>query len=91
MPDQNRETLEAFAAKLTAALDLETLPLDIDQVLNLAGVAARSIVRPAAPLTTFLVGYSAGRAAAAGADPAAAIAQAVATASDTAAANASAE
>jgi pyrrolidone-carboxylate peptidase len=30
-------------------------------VLDLAGDAARSVVRPAAPVTTFLVGYAAGR------------------------------
>ncbi len=84
MNDQQRETLEAFALKLAAALELSDLPLDIDQVLNLAGDAARTVVRPAAPLTTFLVGYSAGLAAAAGADPAAAIAAAARTAVTTA-------
>ncbi len=73
MNDQERVTLEAFTVTLTAALELSDLPLDIDQVLDLAGDAARTIVRPAAPLTTFLVGYAAGLAAAAGTDPAAAI------------------
>lgn len=35
---------------------------DPEALLDLAGTAAHSIVRPAAPLTTFLVGYAAGRA-----------------------------
>ncbi|WP_313406957.1 DUF6457 domain-containing protein [Aeromicrobium sp.] len=33
---------------------------DPEALLDLAGTAAHSIVRPAAPLTTFLVGYAAG-------------------------------
>ena len=87
MNDEERVTLEAFAVKLTAALDLNDLPLDIDQILNLAGDAARTVVRPAAPLTTFLVGYAAGRAASAGTAPA----DAVKAAADTAVATANAE
>jgi hypothetical protein len=35
---------------------------DPEALLDLAGTAAHAIVRPAAPLTTFLVGYAAGRA-----------------------------
>ena len=46
--------------------------VDIRSVLGLAGVVAHSVVRPAAPLTTYLVGFAAGRAAALGEDPAAA-------------------
>lgn len=89
MNDQERVTLEAFAGKLLTDLNLDELPLDIDQILDLAGDAARTVVRPAAPLTTFLVGYAAGRAAGAGNDPAQAITEAAATAVATA--NATAE
>jgi hypothetical protein len=31
---------------------------DVESVLDLAGVVARNVVRPAAPLSTFLVGYA---------------------------------
>lgn len=33
---------------------------DRDAILALAGVAAHSVMRPAAPLTTFLAGYAVG-------------------------------
>ncbi|GAA0998794.1 DUF6457 domain-containing protein [Subtercola frigoramans] len=75
--------LEAWAAALATALGLDlgrSSPLDIQAILSLAGVAAHAVTRPAAPLTTFLVGYSAGLAAAEGADPEVALA----TASETA-------
>jgi hypothetical protein len=36
------------------------LPLDVTDLLELARVAAHRVARPAAPLTTFLVGYAAG-------------------------------
>lgn len=84
MNDQDRITLEEFAGRLTMALELNDLPLDIDQILDLAGDAARTVVRPAAPLTTFLVGYAAGRMVGAGNDPATSIAHAASTAVDTA-------
>ena len=87
MDDVQRADLEAFTAKMQAALKLGDLPFDIDNVLNLAGDAARAVMRPAAPLTTFLVGYAAGLAAGAGADPASAITHAT----DTAVATANAE
>lgn len=35
--------------------------VDVDAILGLAGDAAHAIVRPAAPLTTFIVGFAAGR------------------------------
>jgi hypothetical protein len=46
--------------KLAAELGVTDLDLDIDQVLDLAGAAARAVVRPAAPLTTFVAGLAAG-------------------------------
>ena len=55
--------LADWSAQLSAALGL-SISVDIDDMLALAGVAAHTVIRPAAPLTTFLVGYAAGRAAA---------------------------
>lgn len=43
--------------------------VDIDGVLGLAGVVAHGVIRPAAPLTAYIVGLAVGRAIAAGADP----------------------
>jgi hypothetical protein len=52
--------LEEWVKELLTALELADTKVDIDQVLSLAGVAAHTIVRPAAPLTTYLAGYAAG-------------------------------
>lgn len=56
------ETLEEWCRALLQAFELEDLDVDINEVLSLAGVAAHSVVRPAAPLTTFIAGFAAGRA-----------------------------
>ena len=68
MTDQHDDSklLTEWCETLTQRLELHGLALDIDAVLSLAGQAAHAVVRPAAPLTTFLVGYAAGRASAAG-------------------------
>ncbi|HEX2246709.1 MAG TPA: DUF6457 domain-containing protein [Arthrobacter sp.] len=58
--------LEPFVTELLAALEIEDTPVDLEAVLGLAGVAAHSVIRPAAPVTTFIVGYAAGLAAATG-------------------------
>lgn len=74
--DHEFEALMAgWSDELRAALGIEE-DVDIQAVLGLAGVAAHAVVRPAAPLTTYLVGFAAGRAAAQGADPAQAAADA---------------
>ncbi|HWH26120.1 MAG TPA: DUF6457 domain-containing protein [Pseudolysinimonas sp.] len=67
--------MEAWTAELSSALNVSDVKVDIDAVLDLAGVAAHAILRPAAPLTTYLAGYAAGLAAAGGphADAAAAV------------------
>lgn len=62
----NDDLLARWAADLTAELDIEQ-SLDVEAVLRLAADAAHGIVRPAAPLTTFLVGVAIGQA---GGDPA---------------------
>jgi hypothetical protein len=60
--------LSSWVDELRTALEIEA-DLDISAVLGLAGVAAHAVVRPAAPLTTYLVGFAVGRATAYGADP----------------------
>ncbi|MGW9412930.1 DUF6457 domain-containing protein [Arthrobacter cupressi] len=60
------ETLEEWCRTLLQAFELEDTQIDIDGVLSLAGVAAHSVVRPAAPLTTFVAGLAAGLAAGSG-------------------------
>ncbi|MFF1412665.1 NTP transferase domain-containing protein [Streptomyces sp. NPDC058289] len=50
--------------------------VDTKTLLDLARDAAHGVARPAAPLTTFLVGYAAAHAEATGADPAQAVAEA---------------
>lgn len=53
-------TLHEWVAAIQTELGTD-LELDLDQVLDLARDAAHEIARPAAPLTTFLVGYAAAR------------------------------
>lgn len=60
------ETLEDWCRALLQAYKLEDVQVDVNAVLALAGVAAHAVVRPAAPLTTFIAGYAAGLAAAPG-------------------------
>lgn len=59
MPER---TLDDWAAELAAALGLPADSVDIALLLDLARDAAHGVARPAAPLTTFLVGLAAGRA-----------------------------
>ena len=60
------ETLEEWCRLLLRAFELEDVDVDINEVLSLAGVAAHSVVRPAAPLTTFIAGFAAGLASGSG-------------------------
>lgn len=48
-----------WVAELQRELGVDLL-LDVMDLLELARVAAHKVARPAAPLTTFLVGYAAG-------------------------------
>ncbi|MFF2775034.1 DUF6457 domain-containing protein [Streptomyces sp. NPDC058052] len=61
------------AVKTELGLDLD---VDTGVLLDLARDAAHGVARPAAPLTTFLVGYAAAKAAEGGAAPAEAVAEA---------------
>lgn len=57
--------LTSWARQLATELGVEQV-LDVEAVLDLAADAAHGIVRPAAPLTTYLVGVAVGQA---GGDP----------------------
>jgi polyphosphate glucokinase len=50
--------LEQWAAALAAELGLDA-PVDVRALLDVARVAAHSVDRPAAPITTYLVGWAA--------------------------------
>lgn len=54
--------LDEWTDRVVAALGLEQAEIDRDLVLDLARDVAHDVVRPAAPLTLFLVGLAAGRA-----------------------------
>jgi molybdopterin-guanine dinucleotide biosynthesis protein A len=87
--ENHDEALQAWTKKLLEAFEIADIDVDVDAVLNLAGVAAHSIVRPAAPLTTFVAGLAAGLAAGTGqASEAAAMAAALGMAKKLAAAEA---
>ncbi|MGN6445605.1 DUF6457 domain-containing protein [Amnibacterium sp.] len=52
--------LDRWWSTLAEALGLADVPVGRDAILGLAGEAAHAVVRPAAPITTFLAGYAAG-------------------------------
>ena len=56
----NDISLDDWVAAVAADLGVEELEVDVEQVLDLAADAAHGVVRPAAPLTTFIAGYAAG-------------------------------
>jgi hypothetical protein len=53
--------LEDWTATVCAALDLDPSSVDRDLLLDLTRDVAHGVARPAAPLTSFLVGLAAGR------------------------------
>ena len=53
--------LDAWAEAVCLELGLSTADCDVTAVLDLARDAAHAVMRPAAPLTTFLVGVAVGR------------------------------
>jgi len=62
-PDKGQDNdaiLTAWCAELVSRLGLDGVEVDVDAVLALAGQVAHSVVRPAAPLTAYVVGYAAG-------------------------------
>ena len=62
-PSDTDAALAQWSADLARELGLSGVDIDISLILGLAGKVAHAVVRPAAPLTTFLVGYAAGQAA----------------------------
>ena len=56
-----KDALDRWTAALAEALDIEAA-FNPNLILDLARDSAHRIARPAAPLTTFLVGLAAGRA-----------------------------
>jgi hypothetical protein len=63
------ETLEEWSRSLLQAYDLEDVQIDVNAILSLAGVAAHSVVRPAAPQNTFISGLAQRQAAGPGQAP----------------------
>jgi hypothetical protein len=78
--EEEDQILAEWSRKLVDALQILDLEVDQRSILGLAGKAAHSILRPAAPLTTFIVGYAAGLAAGGGTDPQTAVQKATDTA-----------
>ena len=52
--------LDDWTARLAGELGVDAGAVDVDTLLAVARDAAHNVARPAAPLTTFLVGLSAG-------------------------------
>lgn len=52
--------LDEWVAALAAELELDPEVVDVRHLLDVARDAAHRVDRPAAPLTTFMVGYAAG-------------------------------
>ena len=52
--------LDDWVAALSAELDVDPASVEVRHLLDVARDAAHHVDRPAAPLTTFLVGYAAG-------------------------------
>jgi hypothetical protein len=56
------DVLNRWLLSLATELGISPDDVDIAEVLDLAKIAAHSVARPAAPVTTFLAGLAAGRA-----------------------------
>ncbi|HEX6335781.1 MAG TPA: DUF6457 domain-containing protein [Jiangellaceae bacterium] len=54
--------IDDWVTELCAALDVPPDAVDVAALLDLARDAAHHVERPAAPLTTYIVGLAAGRA-----------------------------
>ena len=54
------EPLEGWIADLSRALGLDPALVPVTALLDLSRDAAHAVARPAAPMTTFLVGLAAG-------------------------------
>ncbi|WP_174775050.1 DUF6457 domain-containing protein [Cryobacterium algoricola] len=62
------EALNEWLAALAAGLDLDPADVPVGAILDIAKDVAHGVARPAAPLSTFLVGLSAAKAGGTAAD-----------------------
>jgi len=53
--------LEEWIAALSSALGVDVSDVNVDELLDTAADAARGVVRPAAPVSLFLVGLAAAK------------------------------
>jgi hypothetical protein len=53
--------LHQWVDAAAAEADVPTAAVDVDAILDLARESAHNVERPAAPITTYLLGYAAGR------------------------------
>lgn len=58
--DEEAQVLDQWSNRLAQALQILDLDVDNELLLDLARKSADSVIHPAAPVTTFLVGYAAG-------------------------------
>ena len=77
MSDEDLTVVRDWADAVAVAIGIAPGDVDREALLSIAGLSARAAVRPAAPVTTYLLGVAVGRSIAAGADPAAALAVSV--------------
>lgn len=61
-----REALDLWVRELVHHLEVEGLTLDLEAVVQISDQADETVIDPAGPVTTFLIGYVAGRAEATG-------------------------
>ena len=62
------DAMYSWIADLGAELGVDVAELDLQSILDLARDAAHEVQRPAAPVSTYLAGFAAGRAGATGAE-----------------------
>lgn len=63
---QTRESLDLWVEELSHHLEVEGVPVEIDGIVDISDKADESVIDPAGPLTTFLIGYVTGVAEATG-------------------------
>jgi len=66
MTDDTPTVLARWVSAVESELGLPAASIDVTEVLDLARDAAHHVARPAAPVTTYLVGYARGLAMAQG-------------------------
>ncbi|MFC0581838.1 DUF6457 domain-containing protein [Micrococcoides hystricis] len=61
--------LDAWAAELLRDLEIPETEVNIDKVLNMSAAVAHGVVRPGAPVSSYILGYVVGVAEATGQAP----------------------